>query len=210
MRLLIVEDDALLQEGLLLALSQEGYACDCAGGAKQADALLNSAQYSLVVLDLGLPDGDGLQLLARWRKHHQHIPVLILTARDTIDDRVSGLDSGADDYLVKPFALTELLLRNLIENAHRYNPPASIITVRLTANPQITLQIRDQGPGIDESKVGELSKAFVRMDTRYGGIGLELSIVTRVAQLHHGTLQLSNLRDGSGALAEVTFPPLLS
>lgn len=111
MRLLIVEDDALLQEGLLLALSQEGYACDCAGGAKQADALLNSAQYSLVVLDLGLPDGDGLQLLARWRKQHQNMPVLILTARDTINDRVEGLDSGADDYLVKPFALTELLAR---------------------------------------------------------------------------------------------------
>lgn len=111
MRLLIVEDDALLQEGLLLALSQEGYACDYAGGAKQADALLNSAPYSLVVLDLGLPDGDGLQLLARWRKQHKHMPVLILTARDTIDDRVSGLDSGADDYLVKPFALTELLAR---------------------------------------------------------------------------------------------------
>lgn len=106
--------------------------------------------------------------------------------------------------------LLKLLLRNLIENAHRYSPPESTITVRLTAAPQITLQVRDQGPGIDESKVGELSKAFVRMDTRYGGIGLGLSIVTRVAQLHHGRLQLSNLGDEGGALAEVIFPPLLS
>lgn len=106
--------------------------------------------------------------------------------------------------------LLQLLLRNLIENAHRYSPPESTITVRLMAAPQITLQVRDQGPGIDESKVGELSKAFVRMDTRYGGIGLGLSIVTRVAQLHHGRLQLSNLGDEGGALAEVTFPPLLS
>lgn len=111
MRLLVVEDDALLQEGLHLALSQEGYACDCTGSAKQADALLNSAHYSLVILDLGLPDGDGLQLLAHWRKQQRQQPVLILTARDTIEDRVCGLDEGADDYLVKPFALTELLAR---------------------------------------------------------------------------------------------------
>lgn len=111
MRVLVVEDDALIQEGLNIALTQQGYACDCTGSAKQADALLNSAHYSLIILDLGLPDGDGRQLLAHWRRQQKLQPVLILTARDTLEDRVSGLDDGADDYLVKPFALTELLAR---------------------------------------------------------------------------------------------------
>lgn len=111
MKILIVEDDLLLQEGIALALSSEGYAIDCAGKAAQADALLHSGQYSLVVLDLGLPDADGTDLLRRWRRQNIDLPVLILTARDALEDRVSGLDAGADDYLIKPFALAELKAR---------------------------------------------------------------------------------------------------
>ncbi|WP_192456586.1 two-component system response regulator PmrA [Musicola keenii] len=111
MKLLIVEDDALLQEGLLQAMRNEGYICDCATTAKEADALINSAHYSLIVLDLGLPDGDGLTLLTRWRNNQHSQPVLILTARDTVDERVTGLNIGADDYMIKPFALSELLAR---------------------------------------------------------------------------------------------------
>ncbi|MGL5241817.1 MAG: two-component system sensor histidine kinase PmrB, partial [Kluyvera ascorbata] len=80
--------------------------------------------------------------------------------------------------------LLRLLLRNLIENAHRYSPPSSTITVSLARDSKPMLIVEDEGPGIDESKVGELSQAFVRMDSRYGGIGLGLSIVTRIAQLH--------------------------
>ncbi|MCY9850822.1 ATP-binding protein, partial [Pectobacterium jejuense] len=80
--------------------------------------------------------------------------------------------------------LLQLLLRNLVENAYRYSPEESQITVSLNTQQHVELQIEDEGPGIDESKVGELSKAFVRMDSRYGGIGLGLSIVTRIAQLH--------------------------
>lgn len=111
MKILIVEDDKLLQEGLLLALTGEGYAVDVASKASEASALLQSSQYSLIVLDLGLPDGDGAELLKQWRKNGIDLPVLILTARDTLEDRVSGLDAGADDYLVKPFALAELQAR---------------------------------------------------------------------------------------------------
>jgi two-component system response regulator BasR len=111
MKILIVEDDVLLQEGVALALSGEGYATDCAANAAQADALLHSGQYSLIVLDLGLPDTDGSDLLRRWRRQRIDLPVLILTARDALEDRVSGLDAGADDYLVKPFALVELKAR---------------------------------------------------------------------------------------------------
>lgn len=111
MKILIIEDDQLLQKGLYKALSAEGYVCELAETAKQADLLMNSYYFSIAILDLGLPDYDGLQLLGKWRKQHNSVPVLILTARDTIEDRVEGLDLGADDYLVKPFALKELLAR---------------------------------------------------------------------------------------------------
>ncbi len=111
MKLLIVEDDALLQSGLAQALSAQGYAIDCASNAAQSNSLLQSAQYSLIVLDLGLPDRDGASLLRQWRRDGIAVPVLILTARDALDDRVDGLDAGADDYLVKPFALVELQAR---------------------------------------------------------------------------------------------------
>lgn len=111
MKLLIVEDDALLQSGLAQALSSEGYAVDCAGSTAESNALLRSSQYSLIVLDLGLPDRDGATLLRQWRRDGIAVPVLILTARDALEDRVDGLDAGADDYLVKPFALAELQAR---------------------------------------------------------------------------------------------------
>ncbi|KGT94502.1 XRE family transcriptional regulator [Erwinia typographi] len=111
MKLLIVEDDALLLAGLVQALTSEGYAVDSATRGAEACALLQSGQYSLIVLDLGLPDRDGGQLLRQWRKENIDLPVLILTARDALEDRVEGLDAGADDYLVKPFALAELKAR---------------------------------------------------------------------------------------------------
>ncbi|MBP2196294.1 two-component system response regulator PmrA [Erwiniaceae bacterium L1_54_6] len=111
MKLLIVEDDALLQSGLAQALSAQGYAVDCAASAAESNALLRSGQYSLIVLDLGLPDRDGAALLRQWRRDGIAVPVLILTARDALEDRVDGLDAGADDYLVKPFALVELQAR---------------------------------------------------------------------------------------------------
>ncbi|MDI9229463.1 two-component system response regulator PmrA, partial [Serratia bockelmannii] len=108
---LIVEDDALLQSGLAQALSEQGYAIDCASTAAESNAFLRSGQYSLIVLDLGLPDRDGATLLRQWRRDGINVPVLILTARDALEDRVDGLDAGADDYLVKPFALVELQAR---------------------------------------------------------------------------------------------------
>lgn len=111
MKILIVEDDELIQQGLAKALANENYACDCAATAAQAKNLVQVGQYSLIILDLGLPDQDGASLLRQWRRSGVDIPVLILTARDAIEDRVDGLDAGADDYLVKPFALVELQAR---------------------------------------------------------------------------------------------------
>ncbi|MCS3433258.1 two-component system response regulator PmrA [Klebsiella sp. BIGb0407] len=111
MKLLVVEDDLLLQEGLALAFNQDGYVLDLAATASQAEQYVRSAEYSLIILDLGLPDQDGSTLLRHWRQRGIKSPVLILTARDALEDRVNGLDSGADDYLVKPFALVELQAR---------------------------------------------------------------------------------------------------
>ncbi len=112
MKILIVEDDTLLLQGLILAAQTEGYACDSVTTARMAEQSLEAGHYSLVVLDLGLPDEDGLHFLARIRQKKYTLPVLILTARDTLTDKIAGLDVGADDYLVKPFALEELHARD--------------------------------------------------------------------------------------------------
>lgn len=101
--------------------------------------------------------------------------------------------------------LIRVLMRNLLENAHRYSPQHSCITVRVEPHPHPALIVEDEGKGIDESKLGELSQAFVRMDSRYGGIGLGLSIVTRIVQLHNGRFLLENRRNGPGCCARVLF-----
>ena len=111
MRVLIVEDDALLGDGLSSGLRAHGFAVDWFRDGGAADAALASAPYEAIVLDLSLPGGDGMQWLARWRRRGDTTPVLILTARDALDSRVAGLDSGADDYLVKPVAIAELAAR---------------------------------------------------------------------------------------------------
>ncbi|WP_316675074.1 response regulator [uncultured Tolumonas sp.] len=110
MKILLIEDDALLLGGLQKALEQQQYCCDVATSIKKAQQHTLD-DYELIILDLGLPDGDGLTLLKQWRQQGCKLPVLILTARDSLDERVKGLDQGADDYLIKPFALAELLAR---------------------------------------------------------------------------------------------------
>ncbi|MCX2650908.1 two-component system sensor histidine kinase PmrB, partial [Klebsiella pneumoniae] len=102
--------------------------------------------------------------------------------------------------------LIRVILRNLVENAHRYSPEGSTIRVSVKAGLMPVMAVEDEGPGIDEAKSGELSKAFVRMDSRYGGIGLGLSIVTRIAQLHDAQFFLHNRQPGPGVRAWVLFP----
>ena len=111
MKILIVEDQIRLGQFLKQGLSESRYTVELARSCREAsDALANSA-FDVIVLDLGLPDGDGLDLLQQWRQSGFNEPVLILSARDTVADRVKGLDIGADDYLQKPFSLEELLAR---------------------------------------------------------------------------------------------------
>lgn len=120
MRILVVEDDPLLGRGTQAGLEQAGFAADWVRDGLAADAALAATPFHAVVLDLGLPRLSGLELLARLRAKRDRTPVLILTARDALEDRVRGLDAGADDYLVKPFRLEELAarLRALVRRAH--------------------------------------------------------------------------------------------
>ncbi len=111
MRLLIVEDDDILRDGLKVGLALAGFTTDAVGTCEAATAALDSTAFDAVVLDLMLPDGSGLDILKSLRSARNQIPVLLLTARDTVADRISGLDSGADDYLGKPFDLDEVAAR---------------------------------------------------------------------------------------------------
>jgi two-component system response regulator QseB len=111
MNILLIEDDLDLGNGIRIALQDSGMDVTWVRRLGDAQRQLDTVAHDLVLLDLGLPDGDGLQLLQRLRRDHRTLPVLILTARDALEDRLLGLDSGADDYLVKPFALAELLSR---------------------------------------------------------------------------------------------------
>ncbi|MAZ05283.1 response regulator transcription factor [Marinobacter sp. SS8-8] len=111
MRLLLVEDDRLLSHSLIRQLEKSGFSVDTAHTAKEATALGEQEDYRVSILDLGLPDGNGLDVLKKWRANRVSFPVLILTARDDWHDKVNGLKAGADDYLAKPFQTEELIAR---------------------------------------------------------------------------------------------------
>ena len=111
MRLLLVEDDQLLGDGICTGLRQDGYTVDWVQDGEAADHALQSEHFDIVVLDINLPRLSGIEVLKRLRDRSSVVPVLLLTARDTVSDRIQGLDSGADDYLTKPFDLDELNAR---------------------------------------------------------------------------------------------------
>ena len=110
-KVLVVEDDTVLSAAIVRALNQAAYAVDCVADGEAANQALANTPYDLVVLDIALPGVDGLAVLRRLRDRRLHVPVLILTARDTLDERVEGLDLGADDYMTKPFDLPEFEAR---------------------------------------------------------------------------------------------------
>jgi two-component system OmpR family response regulator len=111
MRILVAEDDAILADGVARSLRQAGYAVDWVKNGVEADSALDADEHDLLILDIGLPRKSGLEVLKRLRARDSRLPVLILTALDGVNDRVRGLDAGADDYLAKPFELAELEAR---------------------------------------------------------------------------------------------------
>jgi two-component system response regulator QseB len=111
MRVLVVEDDRMIAKGLHTALKQDGYAVDGVSDGRSAASALRSSRFDVVLLDLGLPERDGLEVLRELRARGDATPVIIVTARDDVQDRIQGLDAGADDYIVKPFDLDEVAAR---------------------------------------------------------------------------------------------------
>ena len=131
MRLLVVEDELEIQSFLRESLAEAGYSVDVAGDGRSAEALAAAQTYDALIVDLGLPDQDGIDLILRLRGLGITAPVVILSARRSVDDRVRGLEQGGDDYLTKPFAFAELLAR--LRNLLKRNAPAATETTRLTA-----------------------------------------------------------------------------
>jgi DNA-binding response OmpR family regulator len=129
MRVLLVEDNLALAQGIETALVREGHAVDHAASSAAAEHILAVEAVDVMILDLGLPDEDGLQLLQRIRHRDEHLPVLILTARDSLDDKVRGLDLGGDDYLTKPFEQQELFARLRVLERRNTAVSSSVLTL---------------------------------------------------------------------------------
>jgi two-component system OmpR family response regulator len=162
-RLLVVEDEekmaALLQRGL----QEEGHAVDVTGRGEDALWMARSAPYDAIVLDVMLPGGDGFSVCRELRRHEVWSPVLLLTARDAVDDRVTGLDAGADDYLVKPFAFSELLAR--LRALHRRKPqerPAVLAVGDLRLDPALRRAWRGETEVSLSAKEFALLEEFMR------------------------------------------------
>ncbi|KQP20736.1 response regulator [Pseudorhodoferax sp. Leaf265] len=152
MNILLVEDDLDLGNGVRIALQDQGMAVVWVRRASDAARELEAGLCDLVLLDLGLPDGDGLLLLARLRRERQGLPVLILSARDTLDDRLRGLDGGADDYLVKPFMLAELLSRVRALVRRSYGVADGLVEVRGLSLHLPTRRVRVQDRPVELSR----------------------------------------------------------
>jgi two-component system copper resistance phosphate regulon response regulator CusR len=150
MRILVVEDEKRIADFVSRGLESAGYAVDVAGDGATASEMAHATEYDLIILDLGLPDMDGLTVLRKIRNRKGSSPVLILSARDAVDDRVRGLEGGADDYLVKPFAFVELLAR-------------------------VRVLLRRGQPTPERLQVGDLTLDCIRRKVTRGGDNVELA-----------------------------------
>jgi heavy metal response regulator len=150
MRILVVEDEKRIADFLSRGLESGGYTVDVAGDGATALEMVHSTEYDLIILDLGLPDMDGMAVLKKIRTRKASPPVLILSARDAVDDRVKGLETGADDYLVKPFAYVELLAR-------------------------VRVLLRRGQPTPERLQVGDLSLDCIRRKVTRAGENIELA-----------------------------------
>jgi two-component system, OmpR family, response regulator len=151
MRLLLVEDDSMIGEAARQGLRQEGHTVDWVRDGREAEAAVAAAPYDAVLLDLGLPRRDGLAILKTWRARGVAVPVLIITARDAVSDRVAGLDAGADDYLVKPFDLDELSARVRAVARRRSGRAESVVRIGELEIDSATRQVRWKGADVNLS-----------------------------------------------------------
>ena len=221
MRLLLVEDDDMIGESVHLGLSQDGYAVDWVRDGRAAELALETEPYDLMLLDIGLPKKDGLQVLRVLRAGGNDLPVLILTARDAVADRVAGLDAGADDYLVKPFDLDELAARIRALSRRRSGRPEPVLqhgalclnparhevtldgqAVRLSARELAILQALMERPGLPLSRA-QLEQHVYSWKDEVDSNAVEVHIHSLRRKL--GSEWIQNLR-GVGYLVPKTPP----
>ncbi|HYT29565.1 MAG TPA: response regulator transcription factor [Actinomycetota bacterium] len=160
MKVLVVEDEDRIASFLVKGLRAEGYAVDRVAGGMDALARTRDPDLDLVILDLGLPDMDGSEVLLRIRQGGVHVPVIILTARGDVDDRVAGLDLGADDYLAKPFAFDELLARVRARLRRRGGEQSLILTAG-----EVRLDLRSRRATVDGKAVELTAREFALLET---------------------------------------------
>ena len=167
MRILIVEDNHRLNNSLKLSLSEEGYAVDSAFTGTEGEELAEATDYDAIILDVMLPEKDGISVCRDLRRKRVNTPIIMLTARDTVEDRVEGLDSGADDYLVKPFALNELRARLRALLRRDSDDKASILCVGDLVLDPATHRVSRAGEMLDlTTKEFSLLEYFMRNPNR--------------------------------------------
>lgn len=164
MRILLAEDDSVLANGLSRALREVGYAVDVVFDGHQADAAMSTQECDLLILDLGLPKLSGLEVLRRARARNNHTPVLILTAADSVEQRVQGLDFGADDYMAKPFSLSELQARVRALTRRQAGFDQSKLTLGPLSFDQVSrsAHVNDQLLDLSAREIGVLEVLFSR------------------------------------------------
>lgn len=170
MRIILVEDDHSLATALEKALSTEGNTVDSVNTGEAALFLVENTDADAVILDLGLPDMDGLEVLARLKRIKRHLPVMLLTARDSLNDKVSGLDSGADDYLTKPFDMPELIARLQVMQRHNNGQSQDTLT-----HGEVVIDVRANSVLRDDQPVSVSSKEYTLLTTLMENRGRLLS-----------------------------------
>jgi two-component system, OmpR family, response regulator len=198
MNILLVEDDLDFGSGIRIALVDHAMNVVWVRRLTEALTALDAATHDIVLLDLGLPDGDGITLLKRLRRDRQTLPVLIMTARDALSDRLLGLDSGADDYLVKPFALAELLSRVRALARRSYGYQGETLEIRNLALHEPTMRVTMDGKGVELSRSEYLllSALMKRADRVLTRRVLEEQVLPGGSESESNTLEvhISNLR----------------
>ena len=210
MRVLVVEDDLLLGKSISKALQMEGFSVDWVRDGKAGELALESGSYAVMLLDLGLPRKDGMTLLKECRKKNNSIPVLIITARDAVIDRIAGLNGGADDYLVKPFHLMEVVARiRAVVRRHAGRADPELVCGMLRLNPVAHEVYFNDDPLVVSPREFALLHALMEvpgavlsrseLEQRLYGWGEEVDSNTIEVHIHHlrkkmGTEVIRNVR----------------
>lgn len=203
MRLLLVEDDEILGNGIEVGLEQAGFTVDWAKDGRSAQLALETTDYELMVLDLSLPRISGMEVLKTLRSRGSDMPVLILTARDTVRDRVAGLDAGADDYLIKPFALSELVarIRALLRRAHGRSTEAIRYRDLILASDSLTVTRGDETITLSGRECAILTDLLEHRGTALSRARLEEGLYGWNEEIESNAVEvhISNLRKKLGS-----------